>query len=360
MNPTPWLAPLTGVLLAGILVSGVKRMSPAGSRSRRRRWARPPRPTGSSRQGSSPPRSRSTRPNGPHEPRWATSATKRTPRGRSAAVMSGWATSRRRSWPGRPPVRLDANRDDQGFEGYDWLLIGQAQLHLDRPEEGGRVSRPALPLLSQAIDRDHEADARLLLAYALTERGEPASALKHLERGLELAALWTPLSVRPPSSPRWVEPTWPAVHPDLLPSGSARPVRRILALGDEGKAAAIDRVLGEALLALDLPEAALARVEMAAEATGDSRNPRSWPTTFCSSRESGSTRATSRRPATSPAALRSAYRDRRGLHGRDRVRWSPCAHPEPRQRLGRAPPRRSARLSNWSASRASRPTRCVS
>jgi len=55
------------------------------------------------------------------------------------------AISRRPSPPGRRPAPYDAKRDDRGFEGYDWLLIGQAQLHLDQAKAGVESLTRSLP-----------------------------------------------------------------------------------------------------------------------------------------------------------------------------------------------------------------------
>jgi tetratricopeptide (TPR) repeat protein len=171
------------------------------------------------------------------------------------AAIAAWSAAR----------TLDARRDDRGFEGYDWFLIGQAQLQLDRAKEGVDSLTRALPLLSQAIDRDHEADARVLMAFALTERGEPETALEHLERSLELARVL--------DDPRREAAALAQLGRVDLIRGEPGPAvewlsearEGFLALGEEAEAAAMDRVMGEAMIALELPDVALARVESAAE-----------------------------------------------------------------------------------------------
>ncbi|WP_406701108.1 hypothetical protein V5E97_20210 [Singulisphaera sp. Ch08] len=160
---------------------------------------------------------------------------------------------------------LDAKREDRGFEGYDWLLIGQAQLHLNQPKSGVESLTRSLPLLSQAIDRDHESDARLLLAYAFTEQEDFESALKHLERSLELAHL-----LDDPQRKAAILAQMGRV--DLIRDAAGPAVEWLseayeayLALDNEQEAAAMDRLLGDALMDLDLPDVAIARVERAAE-----------------------------------------------------------------------------------------------
>jgi tetratricopeptide (TPR) repeat protein len=72
--------------------------------------------------------------------------------------------------------------------GWDRVwLIGHAELRRGRPKEAIEALEQALPRLSQAIDRDHEADARLVLARALTVLGRAEEAPPHLDRAQELA-----------------------------------------------------------------------------------------------------------------------------------------------------------------------------
>jgi tetratricopeptide (TPR) repeat protein len=82
---------------------------------------------------------------------------------------------------------VDANREDKGFEGYDGLLIGQAQLRLGRPSEAAKSLELAIPKLGQAIDRDHECDARLGLILARLDLGEPENATGDASRAITLA-----------------------------------------------------------------------------------------------------------------------------------------------------------------------------
>jgi len=82
---------------------------------------------------------------------------------------------------------LDLKREDKGYAGYDLFLIAQAELRLDRPADGIRTLGMALPLLSQAVDRDHETDARLVLTRTLTALGRAEEARPHIARAMVLA-----------------------------------------------------------------------------------------------------------------------------------------------------------------------------
>jgi tetratricopeptide (TPR) repeat protein len=82
---------------------------------------------------------------------------------------------------------LDLKRDDKGYAGYDMYLMAQAEIRLDRPLDGIRTLEAALPLLSQAVDRDHEADARLVLTRALVTIGRAEVARPHVARAIALA-----------------------------------------------------------------------------------------------------------------------------------------------------------------------------
>ncbi len=81
------------------------------------------------------------------------------------AAIAAWEAAR----------ALDASRDDGGCEGYDWLLIGQVQLRRERPEEAVAALDRAIPLLSKAIDRDHEADAQVQIGHVLLALGQPGA-----------------------------------------------------------------------------------------------------------------------------------------------------------------------------------------
>ncbi len=82
---------------------------------------------------------------------------------------------------------LDLKREDKGYAGYDLFLIAQAELRLDRPLDAIRTLETALPLLSQAVDRDHEADARLVLSKVLVTLGRSGEARVHVARAIALA-----------------------------------------------------------------------------------------------------------------------------------------------------------------------------
>ena len=82
---------------------------------------------------------------------------------------------------------LDLKRDDKGYAGYDLFLIAQAEIRLDRPLDGLKTLGEALPLLSQAVDRDHEADARLVMTRTLVTLGRAEEARAHVARAIALA-----------------------------------------------------------------------------------------------------------------------------------------------------------------------------
>jgi tetratricopeptide (TPR) repeat protein len=87
----------------------------------------------------------------------------------------------------RAAMAIDDGRDDPGFAGYDGLLLAQAQVRLGRPAEAVESLAKALPRLGQAVDRDHECDARLCLVQARLALGEAAKALPDATRALALA-----------------------------------------------------------------------------------------------------------------------------------------------------------------------------
>ena len=82
---------------------------------------------------------------------------------------------------------LDLKREDKGYAGYDMFLIAQAETRLDRPLDAIKTLENALPLLSQGVDRDHEADARLVLTKILVTLGRSAEARPHVARAMSLA-----------------------------------------------------------------------------------------------------------------------------------------------------------------------------
>ncbi|MDR3637302.1 MAG: hypothetical protein P4L84_26095 [Isosphaeraceae bacterium] len=161
---------------------------------------------------------------------------------------------------------LDAKREDPGFEGYDCLLIGNVEVGLGRLREAEHVLEQALPRLSQAGDREHEADARRLMGRVLTLTARAPQADPHFERAWELAA-----SLNDAQRLGDVGADWGLAALELGEPGRAAEYwddarRAFEGLGLPGPVALMDRQLGDALLALGLPEAAAARVEQAAEA----------------------------------------------------------------------------------------------
>jgi tetratricopeptide (TPR) repeat protein len=83
--------------------------------------------------------------------------------------------------------KLDLKREDKGYAGYDLFLIAQAEIRLDRPLDGLKSLNEAFPLLSQAVDRDHEADARLVMTRTLITVGRAEEARPHVDRAITLA-----------------------------------------------------------------------------------------------------------------------------------------------------------------------------
>ena len=161
-------------------------------------------------------------------------------------------------------IELDAKREDRGFEGYDWLLIGNVELSRERFEAAEKALRRALPLLSQAIDRDHECDARRLLARVLTSLDRAAEAGPHVARAWDLA--------RDLNAPKLLALVTAEAGRTALALGDSGPAAEWLGdariafhdQGREAEAALMDRLLGEAFLDLDRPDVAVARVEDAA------------------------------------------------------------------------------------------------
>ncbi len=82
---------------------------------------------------------------------------------------------------------LDSKREDKGFEGYDGLLIARAELRRGEAEAAVKALERALPKLDQAIDRDHECEARICLAAAQLRLNQPAKAEPESTRALALA-----------------------------------------------------------------------------------------------------------------------------------------------------------------------------
>jgi tetratricopeptide (TPR) repeat protein len=82
---------------------------------------------------------------------------------------------------------LDVKREDKGYAGYDLFLIAQAEARLDRVNDAIKTLDIALPMLSTAIDRDHETDARLFLTRILLNVGQAEQAKPHVARALVLS-----------------------------------------------------------------------------------------------------------------------------------------------------------------------------
>ncbi len=82
---------------------------------------------------------------------------------------------------------LDLKRDDKGYAGYDDFLAAQAEVRLGRPTDAIKTLDRAFPLLSEAVDRDHEADARLVMTRTLVTLGRSREARPHVARALSLA-----------------------------------------------------------------------------------------------------------------------------------------------------------------------------
>lgn len=82
---------------------------------------------------------------------------------------------------------LDLGRDDPGFAGYDGLLLARCEVRLNRPADAVATLALALPKLDQAVDRDHECDARLLLVTARLALNDPARAAPDAARAAALA-----------------------------------------------------------------------------------------------------------------------------------------------------------------------------
>ena len=82
---------------------------------------------------------------------------------------------------------LDLKRDDPGFAGYDDFLIGQAEARLGRLDDALASLERALTRLNGAADRDHETDARLVMARLLVGTGRGEAARPFAARALQLA-----------------------------------------------------------------------------------------------------------------------------------------------------------------------------
>ncbi len=168
------------------------------------------------------------------------------------------------AWMGA--IALDARRQDPGFEGYDWLLIGTVEFRRQRSREALDALSKAVPLLATAGDREHEADTHLLLSKALRGLGRFADVGPHLDRVLELAdALDDPKR----RTDAWAQSGSVALEtedPELAVEWLSDARDAYAELGHIAEAAEADRLLGDAFLQLDRPDVAQARVEDAAAA----------------------------------------------------------------------------------------------
>jgi tetratricopeptide (TPR) repeat protein len=161
---------------------------------------------------------------------------------------------------------IDAGRDDKGFEGYDGLLIAQCERRLGRQADAAATLEAALPKLDQAVDRDHECDARLALAWARIDLGAPEKARPEATRAIKLAE-----SLK---DPQRLADAWYAdglVERDLGRPGPA--FERLIDARDAYREQARDaevartiRMLGDLSCRLGHPGRAAARFEEAAAA----------------------------------------------------------------------------------------------
>lgn len=182
--------------------------------------------------------------------------------GDDEAAIIAWHDARKR----------DARREDTGFEGYDWLLIGRAHLRSQRAAEAAKALEQALPKLSKAVDRDHEADARLALAEALFSLDRLADVASHLERAELLA--------RELKDQALLGSAWLAMgrlsltegNPGLAAERASDARGAFGSPGTKPQSAAALRLLGESLADLENLGAAASALEMAStehEVLGD-------------------------------------------------------------------------------------------
>ena len=164
----------------------------------------------------------------------------------------------------RQAHRIDLKRDDPGYAGFDLFLIAQAELRLDRAPDAVKTLGEALPLLSQAVDRDHEADARLSLVRALVGLGRVEEARPHAKRAIALAEdlndAWRLADAW--ASSGQVEGS--LGRPSLALERFADARELFEQQGRAAEAAWMETVSGSTLLLLGRPDLALARYEEAA------------------------------------------------------------------------------------------------
>ncbi len=161
---------------------------------------------------------------------------------------------------------LDAKREDPGFEGYDSLLIGNLELGRGRTSEAEEALNHALTRLAKADHRDYETDARRLMGRLLTQTGRPRDAEPFFERAWDLAS-----ELNDARRLGDVGADWGLAAMVQGDAGRAAEFwdgarRAFESLDLPGSVAILDRQLADALLALGLPDAAAARLALAAEA----------------------------------------------------------------------------------------------
>jgi tetratricopeptide (TPR) repeat protein len=159
---------------------------------------------------------------------------------------------------------LDLKRDDQGYAGYDDFLIARAQLRLNRVGEGVASLERALPRLSKAVDRDHEADARLVLTRTLVGLGRSEAARPHVARALALAEKLDDAWRRADAWASSGQVEGALGNPSLALERFSDARELFEQQGRAGDAAWMETVSGSTLILLGRPDLALARYEEAA------------------------------------------------------------------------------------------------
>jgi tetratricopeptide (TPR) repeat protein len=160
---------------------------------------------------------------------------------------------------------LDIKRDDKGYAGYDLFLIAQAELRLDRPEDGLKSLNMALPLLSQAVDRDHETDARLVLTRTLVVLGRAEQARPHVARAIALSEALNDAWRLADSWASSGQVEGALGNASLALERSADAQELFEEQGRAAESAWMETVTGSTLLMLGRPDLALARFEEAAK-----------------------------------------------------------------------------------------------
>lgn len=161
-------------------------------------------------------------------------------------------------------AEIDRDREDPGLVGYDWLLIGDAYNRLDRPLDAAQYLERALPKLSGAIDQDHEADARVILARVLVNLDRAREAVPHASRAADLASS---LKDQPRLASAWIAAGLADARrgePGLAAERFSDAIRILESLDQPEEVAPTLRVLGEALADLGHLPSAIAAFEEAA------------------------------------------------------------------------------------------------